>query len=71
MGRKQEPFEVGAVEVLRKSREALLVATEDHGEQWIPFSQIHEDSAVDEDATEGDKDELVVTQWLAEERGWA
>lgn len=38
----------------------------DGEEHWIPKSQIHDDSEVYEEGHEG---RLVVTQWIAEQKG--
>lgn len=48
-----------------KSGEALLVAV-DGKEVWIPQSQIDDDSEVFE---VGNRGELVVSQWIAEQKG--
>ena len=37
-------------------------------EVWIPKSQIHDDSEVYEDGTDGD---LVISRWIAEKKGLA
>ena len=47
---------------------ALLIDTPDFKEpEWIPKNQITEDSEVYEIGTEGT---LIITEWLARERGW-
>ena len=47
---------------------ALLVWIPEYEESfWIPNSQILEESEVYKPGTEG---ELVVTEWLATEKGW-
>jgi len=53
------------VSVVKETDKALLCNI--HGEEiWIPKSQIHEDSEVYE---EGGKGSLVITQWLASQKG--
>jgi hypothetical protein len=51
--------------VKRETEKALLV--EIGGEElWIPKSQIHDDSEV---YREGDTGKLVITEWIAREKG--
>ena len=52
------------VTALRETEMALLCEI-DGKQVWIPKSQIHEDSEVYKMGTEG---ELVIPQWLAEEK---
>lgn len=49
----------------RETAKALLVVI-DGSEHWIPKSQIHADSEVYED---GHRGKLVITAWLAEQKG--
>jgi len=50
------------------SGKALLVAAPDFDDpQWIPHSQIHEDSEVYKVGTDGN---LLVNNWFAEKKGW-
>lgn len=67
-----DTFEVEGVTVLKNTGSALLCEAEffedDDGKVWVPLSQIHEDSEVYD---EGDEGRLVVSGWLARERGWA
>jgi hypothetical protein len=61
---------LGQAKVIKDSGKALLVeADELDAEEWIPKSQIHEDSEIFEDGQEDG--ELIVSTWLARERGWA
>lgn len=53
------------VEAIRETDKALLCRIEDE-EVWIPKSQITDDSEVYELGGEGT---LVITQWLATEKG--
>lgn len=50
---------------LRGTDKAILVRIEEE-EHWIPRSQIDDDSEVYEAGHEG---ELVVSQWIADEKG--
>lgn len=52
-------------EVLAESDVAILVAVSGRKE-WIPKSQISDDSSVYEMGTSGC---LIITQWLAEQKG--
>jgi hypothetical protein len=53
------------VSVVKETDKALLCNI--HGEEiWIPKSQIKEDSEVFEEGTEGS---LVISQWLASQKG--
>ena len=55
------------VEILRETDKAFLIVVDAGKEYWIPKSQIDSDeSNVD---SEGDKGILVVTDWIAEEKG--
>lgn len=45
----------------------LVEAPDFEWPEWIPYSQVHEDSEVHR---EGDSGTLLVNEWLAEKRGW-
>jgi len=45
---------------------AILVDIPGHGKVWIPKSQVDDDSEVYEDGTDGT---LVITEWMAIEKG--
>ncbi len=62
-----EGVNMGSARVLRETEFAILVATEEHGEVWIPKSQVHDDSSVYASGTDGD---LIVRTWFAEDKGW-
>lgn len=52
---------------IRDSGRALLVEIPGHSDPiWIPQGQIDEDSEVWRDGDEGD---LVITEWIAEQKG--
>lgn len=57
-------FEV--TEPVEKETDAAILVTIDGTEYWIPKSQISEDSEVYE---EGGTGELVITEWIATEKG--
>lgn len=60
-----EQHSIPDVECLKESTDAILVVIEGD-EYWIPKSQILGDSEVQ---GEGDDGELIVTQWIAEQKG--
>lgn len=63
-----EGFEVGKVTVTGSTDKGLWVERE--GEQeFYPFSQIHDDSEVYSTKQKGETGLLVISQWLATERG--
>ena len=63
----KEPVSLGKVHAKHFTDKAVLVEFPDGDEQWVPLSQIHDDSEVyDEAHCDG---ELVVTQWFAEKEG--
>ena len=66
----EEGFDLGFVTVMRKTEKAIQVYSGDYGPVWIPFSQIHDDSDIFDNADDGDKGDMVVTQWFAEQKGW-
>ena len=54
--------------VIKQTEKAILVESTDFEEpEWIPQSQIHEDSDVWKDRQKGD---LIVKMWFAEKKGW-
>lgn len=58
---------VSGVVVLRETDAALLIQFEDGNEAWVPKSQIDDDSEVYEEDHEG---MLIITAWLAKQKGW-
>lgn len=63
----RDTFEVEDVIGIRDGDKALLCEI-DGDEEWIPYSQIDEESDVQGAADEGS---LIITWWLAEKKGWA
>lgn len=54
--------------VVRRTESSLLVEYE--GEEFfIPFSEISDESEITEDSEPGDTGELIIPEWLAEDRG--
>lgn len=68
MGTESEGVEVGVCVVKHVTDKALLVRFEDGREDWVPKSQIHDDSEVFQANQEG---KMVVTAWYAKQKGWA
>lgn len=61
-------IEIEDVEVLIEKPTSLLVTSPNlDKEYWVPKSQITDDSEVYKAGTEGT---LIVTDWIAEEKGW-
>lgn len=48
---------------------AALLAIIDDDEHWIPFSQICDSSEITEDSDVGDEGSLIVSEWIALEKG--
>lgn len=60
---------IGDAECTAETPKAILVDAPDFDEpEWIPQSQVHEDSEVYKMGTTGT---LVVSDWWAEKKGWA
>lgn len=59
------------VRVVRASPRAMLCVI-DGNEHWIPCSQVHDDSEVyidSDQSIQGSPGKLVITQWIAEQKG--
>lgn len=64
----EETHTIEKAEAIGETEASLKVKAPDFATpQWVPKSQIHDDSEVYKSGTSG---KLVVTQWLAEQRGW-
>jgi len=59
---------VDEVFVEKDTGKALLINFGNDEKEWVPSSQIHDDSEVYRD---GDHGKLVITRWIAEQKGWA
>lgn len=71
MGRsRDEGVELEVDEVKAVTDQALLIVV-DGDEHWLPKSQIHPDSEMDDDAEKGDSGSVTVTAWWAEKAGVA
>lgn len=63
---KREGYSMGEGKCIRETDAAILVRVD--GEQhWIPKSNISDDSEVYKNGDEGG---VVITQWLAEQKGF-
>lgn len=49
---------------------ALLVVTEDMAETWIPKSQISQFGDLGPDAKRDDSGTMIVSEWIARQKGW-
>jgi hypothetical protein len=65
MAREKETVEFKDVRVKAATDKALLCVIDDE-EHWIPLSQIDDDSEVYQAGTEGT---LIVTEWIAKQKG--
>lgn len=72
MPRDEEGFVFGHATVVRIGKAAICVrARNSEKDVWVPDSQIHDDSDLHMKSKPGEGGKLVVTKWLAEQRGWA
>lgn len=62
------PVSFEDVTCLRETDRAVLVRMPGGQEHWLPKSQLDEDTEV---AAEGDSGTLVISHWIAEQRGLA
>ncbi len=51
----------------KKETDKALLCTVDDEDVWVPKSQVHADSEVYQEGDEGD---LVVSEWIARQKGW-
>lgn len=65
---KDETIEFENVEVRHATERALLCVI-DGEEYWMPKSQIASGSELDESSEAGDKGSLLVSEWIAREKG--
>lgn len=59
----------GDVTVLGHSKECIIIDYENE-EAFVPYSQIGEDSEITKDSKKGESGEIIIPEWLAEDRGW-
>lgn len=64
-----DPFSIH-VTLLTKTDRAILVKDEYDNKVWIPISQIDSDSEISENSKKDEQGDLIVPEWLAEQRGW-
>lgn len=66
----EEPVRIDNCEVIAVGRHAILVNNEDWGEDlWIPDTQIDDDSELYMQSKKGDKGALVISAWIAKQKG--
>jgi hypothetical protein len=53
--------------VVRATEKAILVKTVGGKENWIPKSQIHEDSQIQ---SFGDEGTLIISEWIYNQKEW-
>jgi len=64
---KEDTYWMECTQVKKDTGKALLCVTKEHGEVWVPHSQIHDDSETYKEGTSGT---LGVTEWFAKKEGW-
>lgn len=71
-----EPVRMGVVELVMVRERAILVTTAKGRDVWIPHAAVHDDSEVYGIGTEGhrqtvgERGQLVLKRWYAEQKGW-
>jgi len=65
--REDEPTVTKRDVKCKKETDKALLCTVDDEDVWVPKSQVHDDSEVYQ---EGDEGLLVVSEWLARQKGW-
>lgn len=61
-------YTIENAEIIKDTGKAILVNAPEFDEpQWIPLSQVHDDSEIWEEGDEGD---LLVKHYWAEREGW-
>jgi hypothetical protein len=63
-------YSVGWCEVLVVGDKAMLVRDVDGERVWYPHSQIAERNDLHKESVKGDEGEMIITDWLARQRGW-
>lgn len=62
----REDVEIPLVKCIGETSKAILVLVDGDEKVWLPRSQVSESSEV---RREGDEGNLVIPEWLAEEKG--
>lgn len=65
-----ETFEID-VTVKAVTAKALLVILEDLSEEWVPKSQIQSHGDINAHARKDDSGTMIVSEWIARQKGWA
>jgi len=70
MAKEDATFETKA-KLKAKTEKAILVFVHDLDEEpWVPSTQVHDDSEIYDVCDIGEEGNLVVTSWIAEQKGW-
>jgi len=64
-----ETFEID-VTVKAVTAKALLVILEDLSEEWVPKSQIQSHGDINANARKDDSGTMIVSEWIARQKGW-
>ncbi len=74
MGWEPRPGEIEVeidVTIKAVTEKAFLVITEDLSETWLPKSQIAPHGDLDERSKKDDSGTMIVSEWIAKQKGWA
>lgn len=55
---------------VKHATEKALLCEHEGDAQWVPLSQIHDDSEVYHAGQVGETGQLVIPRWLAKAKGW-
>ena len=65
---KEDDYQMENATCTKATAKALLIESDElDTEEWVPLSQVSDDSEV---MDEGDEGLLVVTAWIASQKGW-
>ena len=67
----EDTTDLGWGEFVTETSHAILVNLDDYGEQWIPKSQISPLSDLKGSLEPGTCGNLEVSEWWAQQKGWA
>ncbi len=59
------------VTIKATTEKAFLVVTEDLSETWLPKSQIAPHGDLNERSKKDDSGTMIVSEWIAKQKGWA
>lgn len=65
---RRDDYRLEGATCIKATARALLIESDELDEStWIPLSQVSDDSEV---LDEGDEGVMIITAWLAEQKGW-